>query len=120
MVDAQDNIKEDFYQQLDQQLTAVPGADKIMLLGDFNARVGRDHLLWNRVIGKDGVGNINANGELLLGLCSEHELAITNTFFRQQNRFKTTWSKHWHLLDYAITRKRDLKINQPHAINAGC
>ncbi|XP_014782439.1 uncharacterized protein LOC106877903 [Octopus bimaculoides] len=112
ILDAEDNIKEEFYHQLDQQLTAVPSSDKILLLGDFNARVGKDHQLWKKVVGKDGVGNSNANG-LLLGLCSEHQLDVTNSFFRQRNRFKTTWqhprSKHWHLLDYAITRQCDLK-----------
>uniref|UniRef100_A0A0L8FSP9 Endonuclease/exonuclease/phosphatase domain-containing protein n=1 Tax=Octopus bimaculoides TaxID=37653 RepID=A0A0L8FSP9_OCTBM len=111
-LNAEDNIKEEFYHQLDQQLTAVPSSDKILLLGDFNARLGKNHQLWEKVVGKDGVRNSNANGHLL-GLCSEHQLAVTNTFFRQRNRFKTTWqhprSKYWHFLDYAITRQCDLK-----------
>jgi len=50
---------------------------------------------------------------MLLSLCSELELVITNTIFQQANKYKTTWmhprSKHWHLIDYVITRQRDLK-----------
>ena len=36
---------------------------------------------------------------------------ITNTAYRQPNRNKTSWmhprSKHWHLIDYIIVRRRD-------------
>ena len=45
--------------------------------------------------------------------CAEHELCITNTVFRQADKFKTTWmhprSKQWHLIDYIIVRQRDLQ-----------
>jgi len=83
-----------------------------MLLGDFNARVGRDYHLWQNIIGEQGAGNLNAN-RLLLGLCAEHELFIRNTQFRLPNRLKTTWmhprSKHWHILDYVTVRQQDKK-----------
>ena len=35
-----------------------------MLLGDFNARVGKDQQVWNKVLGKDGTGTANSNGEM--------------------------------------------------------
>lgn len=107
----EDDEKEAFYCQLDTLLTRVPQADKIILLGDFNARVGRDPAPWPKVIGKEGVGKCNSNGTLLLTICSEHNLVITNTLFRQKDKFKTSWqhprSKHWHLIDYIIVRARD-------------
>ena len=112
-LDTDDNIKEEFYRTLSDIISTIPATDKILLLGDFNARVGKNHRLWNKVIGKEGIGNMNENGQLLLGLCTEHQLAITNTFFRMKNRFKTSWmhprSRHWHLIDYVITRQSDLK-----------
>ncbi|KAG6931029.1 craniofacial development protein 2, partial [Chelydra serpentina] len=53
----------------------------------------------------------SSNGILLLTKCAEDELIITNTLFRQKEKFKTSWrhprSKHWHLLDYIIVRARD-------------
>ena len=106
-----DEVKDKFYEELESVITAVPNQDKLIIFGDFNARVGTDHLTWEGVIGKHGIGNCNSNGLLLLELCSMHDLFITNTMFRQPNRNKTTWmhprSKHWHLLDYVITRKAD-------------
>ncbi|KAJ8417438.1 hypothetical protein AAFF_G00286650 [Aldrovandia affinis] len=96
---------------LDNILTKVPKEDKLILLGDFNARVGRNHNLWRGTIGKEGVGNTNSNGILLLSKCSEHSLVITNTLFRQKNKLKTSWmhprSKLWHLIDYVVVRTKD-------------
>ncbi|XP_050344603.1 uncharacterized protein LOC126769729 [Nymphalis io] len=108
-----DEDKEAFYQQLRLALDAVPRHDKIILLGDFNARVGTDHDLWVGVLGKHGIGSCNDNGTRLLSLCAELDISITNTFFRFSDKFRTSWmhprSKHWHLLDYVIVRRKDLR-----------
>ena len=105
--------KEVFYGDLDNILSQVPRRNKIILLGDFNARVGKDHRIWNKIIGKDGTGKPNSNGEMLLTKCAEHNLTITNTLFRQQDRLKTSWrhprSGHWHLIDFIIARQSDAR-----------
>ncbi len=38
-----DDAKEMFYGESDAPISTVPQADKLLLLGDFNARVGQDH-----------------------------------------------------------------------------
>ena len=83
-----DEEKESFYAQLDSVLSSIPKEEIIILLGDFNARVGRDHTVWTGTIGKEGVGNCNANGRMLLMKCAEHDLVITNTLFCQKNKYK--------------------------------
>ena len=84
----------------------------IVLLDDFNARVGQDSVTWPKVLGRFGTGKVNSNGELLLSLCSEFQLAIINTFFSHKAAHKHSWmhprSRHWHLIDYIITRQRDI------------
>ena len=106
-----DEVKDKFYDDLDSVISAAPRTDKLILLGDFNARVGTDHQTWEGVIGSEGVGKCNSNGLLLLRKCAEHELLITNTVFRLPTRRKITWmhprSKHWHLIDYVIVRRKD-------------
>ena len=106
-----DDVKDRFYEDLNAVIEAVPKSDKLFILGDFNARVGSDSVTWDGVIGKYGIGRYNSNGSLLLRTCAEHELLITNTIFQLPTRNRTTWmhprSKHWHLIDYVIVRKRD-------------
>ena len=108
-----EDVKDRFYDVLDEALHKVPKGDKILLLGDFNARVGKNNDIWKGVIGQHGVGHSNANGIRLLSLCAEHNLTITNTIFQMKNKYKTSWmhprSKHWHLLDYIIVRRTDLR-----------
>jgi len=112
MLLAEQADKELFYSALDHAVSQIPIADMVVLLGDFNARVGTDSETWKGVIGKDSIGNVNANGLMLLSKCAELGLVITNTMFRQKNRHKNSWrhprSGHWHLIDYIITRHRDL------------
>ena len=106
-----DESKELFYGTLNDVIKTIPLQNKMLLLGDFNARVGRDYNSWENVIGKHGVGRENSNGTLLLSLCAQHGLIITNTMFQQADRHKTTWmhpgTKVWHMIDYVITRQRD-------------
>ena len=110
---SESEVKDSFYQSLDEALRRIPKNDKIFLLGDFNARVGQNSRIWSGVIGMHGVGQVNSNGMRLLTLCSEHNLTITNTIFQQKAKYKTSWmhprSKHWHLIDYIIVRRSDIK-----------
>ena len=105
-------VNEAFYHDLYNILQQVDSTDKLLILGDFNARVGRDFELWKSVSGRHGIGNCNDNRPLLL-FCSEHHLVITNTLFQQKDMFKATWrhprSKHWHLLDYVLTLQCDTR-----------
>ncbi|XP_053887204.1 uncharacterized protein LOC128838801 [Malaclemys terrapin pileata] len=106
-----EDVKDKFYEELDTLLSSVHRTDKLILLGDFNARVGCDAAVWEGVIGKNRVGKCNSNGLLLLKTCAAHDLLISNTVFRLPTRNRTLWmhphSKHWHLIDYVIISRRD-------------
>ena len=47
-----EEVKEQFYADLDVLLRSTPASDKVLVLGDFNARVGKDSDQWKGVIGK--------------------------------------------------------------------
>ena len=120
-----DESKESFYGALSDAIKAVPLTHKLLVMGDFNARVGTDYTSWENIVGKNGVGNVNSNGTLLLSLCSQNQLIITNTIFQQATRFKTTWmhprTKEWHMIDYVITRQRDVKdVQHTRAMCGSC
>ncbi|CAH1245993.1 Hypp7629 [Branchiostoma lanceolatum] len=105
--------KELFYEKLAHLLNSVSKHDKLLLMGDFNARVGSDSQSWPDVIGAHGVGRKNSNGQMLLTLCSEHGLTVTNTLYQLPDIHKVTWmhprSKRWHQIDYIITRRQDIR-----------
>ena len=87
---------EAFHNQLASVPSGIPRTDKLLLIGDFNARLGRHNNKWPLVMGKHGIGKCNSNGEHLLALCSEFELTVTNTIFKQNDERKTTWLHHPH------------------------
>ena len=74
-----DTTKNQFYDLLDHTIREVPRSDRLIVLVDFNARVGRNYWLWKGLLGRHGVGRCNPNGLQLLTFCSEHHLTITNT-----------------------------------------
>uniref|UniRef100_A0A183TIF7 Endo/exonuclease/phosphatase domain-containing protein n=1 Tax=Schistocephalus solidus TaxID=70667 RepID=A0A183TIF7_SCHSO len=106
-----DAAKDKFYDDLDALLATVLKADKLIVLGDFNARVGTDHAAWQGVRDPHGLCRCNDNGLLLLRTCAEHCLLLSNPCFRLPTREKAkrmhTRSRRWHLLDYVLVRRRD-------------
>uniref|UniRef100_A0A0L8HAP4 Endonuclease/exonuclease/phosphatase domain-containing protein n=1 Tax=Octopus bimaculoides TaxID=37653 RepID=A0A0L8HAP4_OCTBM len=79
-------VKEQFYSQVCSKLRDISIHDQL-LFGDFNACVGCDTSISGDIIGRHGVGK--TNDYLLLSLCSEYGLLITNTIFQLPNHHKT-------------------------------
>ena len=102
-----------FYENLASIIRNIPSKEQVVVLGDFNARVGADHDSWPSCLGQLGVGKINENGQRLLELCTFHDLCITNSFFRTKPQHKVSWrhprSKHWHQLDLILVRRAAIK-----------
>ena len=109
-MDSTEEKKSAFYESLKEVIANIPISDKVVLLGDFNARVGTDWETWN-CLGHHGIGKVNENGLRLLQLCTELNLFISSTQFKHKGDHVATWmhprSKQWHLIDYMIVRSRD-------------
>ena len=56
----------------------------MILLGDFNARVGNNANVWKGMIGWHCDADINDNGRLLVQLCSNNTLCIINSLFKHR------------------------------------
>ena len=107
-----DETKDKFDEDFEYVISAVPAADKFIILGDFNARVKQDSASWEGVLGKCKIRKCkNNNGLLLLQTCAKHNLLITNTIFHLPIHNKASWmhphSKHWYLINYVIVKQID-------------
>ena len=47
-----DDAKDEFYNQLDQLISHTPCKQKLIMMGDFNARIRCDDQAWEKVIGR--------------------------------------------------------------------
>ena len=105
--------KDQFYENLASVISSTPNKEQLILLGDFNARVGADYDSWPSCLGKFGVGKMNENGQRLLELCTFHNLCISNSYFQTKPQHKVSWrhprSKHWHQLDLIVVRRSAIR-----------
>jgi hypothetical protein len=64
-----DSSEEDlelFYIDLIKAVKEIPKRDVLIIVGDWNAKIGTDRIGWERVIEKYGFGDRNERGEKLL------------------------------------------------------
>jgi hypothetical protein len=70
----------------------VPKGDMLLIVGDFNARVGKqDNQGPGNVIGVHTVDDTNENGKRLIDFCNQNNLIVTNTFFQYKPIHQTSW-----------------------------
>uniref|UniRef100_A0A2C9LDP9 Endonuclease/exonuclease/phosphatase domain-containing protein n=1 Tax=Biomphalaria glabrata TaxID=6526 RepID=A0A2C9LDP9_BIOGL len=87
--DAEDTIKDHFYNQLQTTLDETPTHDLILLMGDFNAKINPNRTGFEYVMGPyDSAENISDNGERLISLCASNRLSIGNTYFKHKQMHK--------------------------------
>ncbi len=80
-------VKEKFSSELQDTLDRVPKDDVLVLLGDFNARVGMlkpNEEEWRGVLVKHGLDERNEAGEQLMQVCVLNQLTVMNTWFEKK------------------------------------
>ena len=93
-----------FYEDLQDLLELTPKKDVLFIIGDWNAKVGRQET--PGVTGKFGLGIWNEAGQRLTEFCQENALVIANTLFQQHRRRHYTWTSpdglHLNQIDYIL------------------
>ena len=79
--DAEEEKKDDFYQQLQAVLDRRGTKDITILMGDFNAKIGMDNIGYEDIMGTHGLGQMNENGERFADLCALNQLVIGGSIF---------------------------------------
>ena len=100
---ADEEDKDQFYSALQAALEDIPSHDVLLLMGDFNARVGNNNEQREKTMGRHGLGDLTNNGERLVDLREQIDLAIGCTLFAHKNKYTQT--------DLDITRWKNTKPN---------
>ena len=100
----------EFWTELNDCVSGFRASEKLIVLGDMNARVGNE--VMEGVVGSFGVPGRNENGASLVRMCRENELCIANTWFKKKDISKYTWVRvidgevrERAMLDYVIVRR---------------
>ncbi|XP_048520646.1 uncharacterized protein LOC125503792 [Dendroctonus ponderosae] len=75
-----------------EALSLVKKADNTIVMGDFNANVGKEQC--QNIVGGFGMGRKNDRGDRLIQFCQDNDLFITNTFFKLHQRRLYTWTSN--------------------------
>ena len=78
------NAKDDFYNFLDATYNRAPRCEIIVVMGDLNAKVGADRTTLEHVLGNQGIGIRNDNGERFVDFCNTNHLVIGGTVFQHK------------------------------------
>ncbi|KAF7236998.1 Craniofacial development protein 2 [Varanus komodoensis] len=97
-----------FYEGLQHLLELTPKNDVLIIMGDWNAKVGSQKI--TGITGRFGLGVQNEAGHRLVECCQENTMVIANTFFQQPKRRLYTWTsdgKHRNQIDCALQPKME-------------
>lgn len=89
--EADDEVKDEWYEHLSQVISKVPRHDMLLITGDLNAKVGEGNTNYERAMGKHGCGVMNNNGERLADFCLNNNCVIGGTIFPHKAIHKLTW-----------------------------
>ena len=81
---------EQFYEDIQDLLELTPKKDVLLIIGDWNAKVGSQEI--PGVTGKFGLGVQNEAGQRLTEFCQENALVMANTLFQQHKIRLHTWT----------------------------
>ncbi|CAG2254859.1 unnamed protein product [Mytilus edulis] len=79
-----------------------------MILGDLNAKVGKDRTGREREMGPNGIGEMNENGEIFADFCAVNSLVIGGTLFPHKTATK------WRSSLQDVRNKRGADIASDH------
>ena len=76
--------------------------DMIILMGDLNAKIGSDNSGYEEVMGRQGLGKMNENGEMLADFCAFNNMIIGGSVFPHRRIHKATWVSPDHRIENQI------------------
>jgi endonuclease/exonuclease/phosphatase family metal-dependent hydrolase len=105
-----DGSKDSFYKELEQVFYHFPKYHITILLGDFNAKLGREDTFKPTIRNESLHEDSNDNGVRVVNFATSKNLVVKNTMFPRQNIHKYTWTspdgKTQTQIDYVLIDRR--------------
>jgi hypothetical protein len=90
--DKNDDVKDRFYEELEQIFDKFPKYHMKILLGDFSAQVSKEDI-FKPTIGNESLNEINNdNGVRAVNFATSKNLTVKSTMFPHRNVHKFTWT----------------------------
>jgi hypothetical protein len=111
---ATEEQKEQFYEDLNRCCDQIPKHDALLILGDFNAKIGKE-LANQSVAGQHTIHEkTSENGLILCQFAETNELIISSTCFEHKDIHKGTWidpaGRIVNQIDHVLVNKRRATI----------
>ena len=113
--DATIALKDQFFEELDEEVVKVGSGREVLVLGDLNGRTGSR--VNSKIVGPFGEVTVNDNGSRIIDVCEQRELKVLNGFYQHKDIHKYTWVQPTRglrsIIDYVLVKQiTSLKIQQ--------
>jgi endonuclease/exonuclease/phosphatase family metal-dependent hydrolase len=87
----EDLVKEQFCMSLEKVCDTIPNYDMKVILGDFNAKIGKENYWYPACRRYSLHDKTNDNGKKIADFALGRDLAVTGTWFQHKDIHKVTW-----------------------------
>jgi hypothetical protein len=110
----EEEIKEQFYEELQRTQDRIPKHDLIIILGDMNAKLGKEKA-FIQAIGHHPLHNIsNENGEMVTNYAISNDMCLASTNFQHKKiHLRTSISPDQQIvnqIDHVMVSKEKMRI----------
>jgi endonuclease/exonuclease/phosphatase family metal-dependent hydrolase len=108
--DKDEATKDAFYQQLEQEYDSIPSNDIKIVIGDLNAKIGRDPT-YQHITGRHSLHTeCNDNGSRVIDFAASRNMVVSSTQFPRKEIYKWTWTspggRYHNQIDHVLIEKR--------------
>ena len=103
--------KEEFWNELDEEVQKIPGAERVVIGADLNGHMGEGNTGDERVMGRYGVRERNEKGQRIMDFAKRMDMAVLNTYFKKKEEHRVTYQSGGRRtqVDYVLCRRSQLK-----------
>lgn len=85
-------VEEDkFWSELDEVMQSIPRTERVVIGADFKGNVGAGNRSDEEVMGRFGIQDRSAEGQMVVNFSKRMDMAEVNTFFQKRQEHRVTY-----------------------------